>query len=158
MSFKAFVSSLLLAITLLISFPLLIVAVIPLQPKLLVVFNSAVIHDLLAIHWNFTNYVSFMIFGFLFALIKVIEFSYRFKAKKSITDLVNKLNLVAFTIAIILGMLCTQSRAQFELSAGLISFVLIFVKLIPNSFRQAFTKTCADLFYYWISEEDNGKK
>ena len=158
MPFKTFIVSLLLAVTLLIAFPLLIVIMIPIQPKLLMVFNSAVIHDLLAIHWNFTNYISFVIFGFLFSLIKIFELFYVFKTKKSITNLVNKFSLTAFVVSIIIGMLCTQSKSQFELSAGLISFILIFIRLIPNSFKQTFTRSCANFFYEWISDEDNDKK
>lgn len=158
MSLKKFILSLLFAVELLIIFPLLILMMIPIQPKLRVAFDSAVIHDLLAIHWNFTNYVSFMIFGFLFVLIKIFELSYKFKTHKSIARLINKCNLTAFVFSIIVGMLCTQSKSQFELSAGLISFILIFAKLIPNSFKQAFTSTCTNLFYYWISEENNDEK
>lgn len=158
MSLKKFISSLLLAIELMIMFPLLIVIMIPIQPKLLASFHSAVINDLLTIHWNFTNYVSLMIFGFLFSLIKVFELSYVFKTKKHITKLVNKCNLTSLIISIILGMLCTQNRSQFELSAGLISFVLIFVKLVPRSFKQVFANFCINMFHYWISEEDDKKK
>lgn len=158
MSFKKFIYSLCLTVILLISSPILILVAIPIQPKLLVAFNNAVIHDLLSIHWEFTNYVVMLVFCFLFSLIKLLELLHYFGAKKLNKDLEKKYDVVAFIASIIIGMLCTQNRNQFELSAGLISFILIFVRFIPETFKNVFVRVCTQIFYYWITDEDENKK
>ena len=145
------------AIVILILFSLLLLLQAPLLIKELIVYNSlfknSVLATLLTFPWKATFCVSFLVWAIPATIFEfvIVLFNPSINAQK-------KYFSSTFIFSIVLGMLLTQTRSQFELTAGIISFILIFMHFVPTRIKEFFIKTNKKILYNIVAIKDEEKE